>query len=295
MYLYSVTKTMLAAATLRLVEQGRLDLDVSVNSLLPNVAVPNEVTLRHVLHHIGGVPDYGPMPDYHQAVAAHPESPWTVTEFLDRTLAHGLRSSPGERFAYSNIGYLLVRLIIERVTGLSLQEALTEHLFAPLGLRGTAVVTSLTDAQLLASGWQPSWSNPSTLENVIPRYHPGWVSHGVVASTALEAARFLNALMAGEIVAREGVAAMCEAVRVPGDQPPFVAAGYGLGLMLDLASPYGLVAGHGGSGPGYSIAVFHFAALAGRPVTVAVLANRSDGGAEPLAFTLAASLADHWS
>jgi hypothetical protein len=65
--------------------------------------------------------------------------------------------------------------------------------------------------------------------------------------------------------------------------------------MLDPASPHGLVAGHGGSGPGFSIGVFHFPALAGRPVTIVVLANWRGGAGQNIAFAVADALADRWN
>ena len=67
---------------------------------------------------------------------------------------------------------------------------------------------------------------------------------------------------------------MLEPTLVPGDYAPFRQPAYGLGVMIDALSPYGLVAGHGGGGPGYSIGAFHFADVNGRSVTSVVLANR---------------------
>jgi CubicO group peptidase (beta-lactamase class C family) len=75
---WSFSKTVLAAATLVLVDRHKLDLDV------PVAGAP--YTLRHLLQHTSGLPDYGPNPDYHRAVAAR-ESPWTIDELLQRVNA----------------------------------------------------------------------------------------------------------------------------------------------------------------------------------------------------------------
>jgi D-alanyl-D-alanine carboxypeptidase len=89
------------------------------------------------------------------------------------------------------------------------------------------------------------------------------------------------------------LAAMLEAVPVPGAHPPFVHPGYGLGLMVDLGSPYGRVAGHAGGGPGYSTAAFHFPDVLGQRLTSVALVNRDqpDLGTE-IAFTLVRAYAD---
>lgn len=71
---WSVSKTILAAAALSLVDRGKLNLDVSV------AGAP--YTLRHLLQHTAGLPDYGPNPDYHRAVAAG-DSPWTIDQLID--------------------------------------------------------------------------------------------------------------------------------------------------------------------------------------------------------------------
>ena len=80
---------------------------------------------------------------------------------------------------------------------------------------------------------------------------------------------------------------------VPGDHPLVTRPAYGLGLMIDLGSPYGQVAGHAGGGPGYSTAAFHFPDVAGRRLTSVALANRDhpDLGLA-IAFALATAYAD---
>ena len=84
---------------------------------------------------------------------------------------------------------------------------------------------------------------------------------------------------------------MLTATRIPESYQPFVEPSYGLGLMTDPGSPYGLVAGHGGGGPGYSAGAFHFPNVGGRRVTTVALANsdRGDVGVR-IAFALAETI-----
>lgn len=142
-YLYSITKLLLAIATLRLVEEGAAKLDQPVQEILPALALDLPVTLRQLLNHTTGLTDYGAMPAYAHDLRADSATPWTDDEFLNRTLQMGLLFPPGQGWAYSNIGYLLVRRAIERLMQCSLRDALTRLIFAPLALRQTDVAETL--------------------------------------------------------------------------------------------------------------------------------------------------------
>lgn len=277
-YAYSVTKVMLAAALLRLVERGCVTLDAPVREVLPDLPYALPMTLRQVLNHTGGLPDYGALPAYKADLRADPATPWTDDAFLSRTLLRGLLFPPGEGWAYSNIGYLLVRRIIERLTGAPLREALADLIVDPLGLRQTTVVAaSLADTHVLTPGYSSQLDADGDVHDISRRYHPGWVSHGVVIATALDLARMLDGVLAGDVLGPALPAAMLAPVDVPFPHPLFARPAYGLGLMIDRASPLGLVAGHGGGGPGYAAGALGVTAASGHRVTAVALANRDHG------------------
>lgn len=291
-YIYSITKVFLATAALQLVEQGSLALDDHAQTYLPSLPLATPVTLRQLLSHTGGVPDYGALPAYTEAVRSSPTHPWSPDEFLAHTLPRGLTFPPGQGWAYSNIGFLIIRLTLEHITGLSLRALLHERIFAPLGLRHTFVAETIADANVLTPAFSAFFRPDSALEDVSRVYHPGWVSHGVVISTSAELARAIHALFSGELVAAESLAMMLTPTLVPGTHPWFTEPAYGLGVMLDRLSPYGLLAGHGGEGPGYSAAAFSFSNGTGHRVTSVALVNQDQPPqATPLAFALAGSLA----
>src|SRR5262245_52844703 len=79
--IYSITKTLTAICALRLVELKSLHLDADVRQWLPEVNLPVAMTLTHLLRHTSGLRDYGPLPEYHEAVRKRPERPWTRQEF----------------------------------------------------------------------------------------------------------------------------------------------------------------------------------------------------------------------
>jgi D-alanyl-D-alanine carboxypeptidase len=291
-YSYSITKTLLAVIALQLVDQRRLTLDAAVQDYLPSLPLDTPVSVRQLLTHTAGLPDYGGMPAYTEAVRANPGQPWTAEEFLARTLSQGLRFAPGSGWSYSNIGCLIIRLLIKAITGLSLRAALAAHIVAPLGLRRTVVAETLEDSSTLVPGYSAIFGRAGALANVAPLYHPGWVSHGVVISTAPELARITEAVFTGPLLPADLLPIMLQPTRVPDRHPLFRQPAYGLGVMIDARSPYGVVAGHAGGGPGYSTAAFHFSNVAGQRVTSVALANRDrDDLGLQIAVRLAQALA----
>ncbi|QGZ37691.1 CubicO group peptidase (beta-lactamase class C family) [Pseudoduganella flava] len=134
MHVGSIAKTVLAAGVLRLVSQGRVTLDTPIATLLPELAPANPwhatdpVRLRHLLDHTAGLPDATFRHLF--SAAAGPDTP------LAAALAAPLpvRTRPGSEFSYSNLGYVLAALAIERVTGQRYERYLDEQLLRPLGM-----------------------------------------------------------------------------------------------------------------------------------------------------------------
>lgn len=278
-YIYSATKTLIAALVLLLVERGQVELDESFQTYLPEIDLLQPVSVRQLLNHTGGIPDYGGLPQYYAAVKAHPAKSWTDAEFLAATLPGGLAFPPGQGWGYSNIGYLFLRRLVERAFDAPLGMALREHIFTPLGLVSPFVAQSLDDARQLTPGYSRLFAPDDGMGDVRARYHPGWVSHGVVISTALDLARALDGLLSGSLLSAASRAAMLQAVDVPVQHPLFGRPGYGLGLMIDQGSRYGMLAGHGGGGPGYAAGVLYLPDANGRRITSAALANSDQGDA----------------
>lgn len=265
---YSIAKPFIAAAALRLVERGALDLDAA----LPGPGLPEMVTLRRALNHTAGLPDYCGLRAYREAVRRRPEQAWTAPEFLAATLGQRPPGPPG-RFDYSNIGYLLVRLAIERAAKRSLGEVVEDEVFAPLGVRGLRFATTLDDVQDLAPGWGTSLGGGTARVDVSRRYHPGWVSHGALVGDAAGIARALDGLLAGRVVGPAALAAMRDAVPVGRTHWLFQPPGYGLGLMTAFGGSADARAGHGGEGPGASTAALSRQEAGGPRVTAVALAN----------------------
>ncbi|MGB3201320.1 MAG: serine hydrolase domain-containing protein [Nodosilinea sp.] len=291
-YIYSITKTLIAAAILHQVNTGQLDLEAPIQQYWPEFPIATPITLRQILSHTSGLPDYGGLAAYHEAVKVSPGFPWSKQDYWDVAHTHGLRFAPGTGWAYSNIGYLALKNLLERTTGRSLQKSLDALFFRPLELVHTSVATTLDDAADLTPGYTQALGGDEML-NMTQRYHPGWVSHGVVISTASELAAMIDALFSGQILELSLVNAMAQPIHSLGPHSPLQNVACGLGLFIDTASPYGSVMGHSGGGPGYSTAAFHFAMLAGSPTTIVAATNQDgDNVGVDIAYAVARALAE---
>ena len=237
---WSYAKTVLASAALALVAQRRFQLDEPVNG--------KPFTLRQLLQHRAGLPCYGTRRAYYEAVAAG-QHPWDADEMLRRVGAGTLAYEPGHGWGYSNVGYLLVRNLIEREADALLGPALERLVFAPLGVSGVTVAQEPADLDATA------WGNAR-------RYHPGWVYHGLLVGPAGAAALFLHRLLAGDLLPPDLLTAMQASHPVDGVVPgrPWRATNYGLGLMIGQGEPPGEYVGHTGGGPGSTSAVYQLAA-----------------------------------
>lgn len=234
---WSYTKTVLAAAALRLVSRGLLHLDEPVPG--------HFFTLRQLLQHRAGLVDYGAVPEYHAAVAAG-DTPWPVEDMLRKARADRLAYQPGESWGYSNIGYLFVRRLLEEKTGALLGPALAELVLEPLGIEHVTVAIEPDDLKPTA------WGNAAG-------YHPGWVYHGLLIGPAASAALLLHRLLDSRLFPEPLLEEMLRSHPLIELSPerPWQSAGYGLGLMTgtggDRAARY---TGHTGMGPGSTAAVY---------------------------------------
>lgn len=274
---YSITKSFIATLILRLQEGGQLTLDDPLALWFPALPQAEDISLRHLLNHTAGIPDYGGFPAYHAALRTNPTQAWTVADYLTFIRKQGLRFAPGTGWAYANPGYLLLKRITELVSGQPFSTLFDDQIIQPLALRDTFVAETIADLASLAPAPTKALSPDGEWLDTRLYYHPGWVSHGVVAATPSAIATFYHALFGGSLLSPASLQAMTTLVRVPSAHAPWVEPSYGLGLMGDPASPLGVLWGHGGGGPGYAASAFHVADLAGRPVTVCVMSAIEDG------------------
>ena len=252
---WSFTKTALAVALLRLSERGKIDLDDNIDGEL--------FTPAQLLRHEAGLPDYGSLAAYHADVEAG-RPPWTVEALMTAVDADRLRYDPGQGWAYSNIGYWRVARLIEQASDRALADALADLVFTP---------AKISTARLAIS--------PDDLANVsmgdATGYHPGWVYHGLIVGTAMDAARLLCELLQGTLVAEDTLRRMLKHRPLPQFRSErYADPAYGMGLMLRATEPLDHPIGHTGSGPGSEIAVY------GQRGTTCAVWTASSTGIDPV-------------
>jgi CubicO group peptidase (beta-lactamase class C family) len=233
---WSFTKTVLAATALSLVRDGLISLDEPIDD--------QPFTLRHLLRHEAGLADYGELAEYHAAVT-NSEPAWPANEMMQRLDGARLRDTPGTGWRYSNVGYLLIGRLIERLTDLTLDEAVTRRALSPLGLSNVRFAKTRADLQ-------------ATLLGSTSNYDPGWVYHGLLIGPISQAALFLDRLLCGDLLSTGLLLEMQTARTLGGPIPgrPWITPGYGLGVMQGAIDGGYSLCGHTGCGPGSVIAVY---------------------------------------
>ncbi len=230
----SITKTFVAAATLKLVEQRRFELDAPVSTLLSaetlaalvaGGADPAAITVRQLLGHRSGLFDYAATPEYFEAVGANPRRRWSRLEQLQLALTITPPAAAETVYAYSDTNYILLGEILERATGRNLAAALRATLdYERLGLRRTWLETLEPAPPNVAARLHQRILGVDTFD-----FDPSfdlWGGGGLV-STVTDIGRFYRALFEGRVVSKPLLLEMTQAVSGGG----FGDAAYALGLM----------------------------------------------------------------
>ena len=274
---YSTLKTFTSVALLRLQERGVVRLDGTVTEYVPTAPVEPRATLLDLMRHTSGLPCYGPLREYHAAVRTTPGQPWSDEAFLDVARRVPARFAPGEGWSYSNLGYLLLRRLLERLTGMPFGAVIDAEVVQPLGLTDTFVATAIDDWATCVPGLGPEVDPDGRAIDVRPVYHPGWCAPGVGVTTPRDLTRTYDALLAGALVSPSSLQAMLTMVPVGDTAPPVVEPTYGLGIHRDLGSPLGNNVGHGGGGPGYTLSATAYPETRFGRVAIAVGVTASRG------------------
>ena len=190
--------------------------------------------------------------------------PWTVSS--SRCASGPPAFEPGARLELLESGYFLVRRLIEQATGMDIERALKSLVLRPLGIENSFIARTRADLQRSMFGDEDN-------------FHPGWVAHGLLMGPPSDVVLFMHRLFTGALLPAPLLAAMRERRPVETELTgrPWRTAGYGLGLMIDIASPHGLCIGHSGQGPASVSAAYHFPTST-PPRTVAAFAPTDDQG-----------------
>lgn len=166
----SLTKQFTSMLILQLVEQGKLSLDGKIAEYLPEYPKKsgNKISIHHLLTHSSGIPEYLMIPNF---IKEKSRNQYTPTEFISFFKDLPLLFTPGKEFSYSNSGYFLLGVIIEKVSGKSYEQMLQELIFTPLKMKNTGFDHHSTVLKNRASGYVKNgsfYNNAEFIDMSIP-------------------------------------------------------------------------------------------------------------------------------
>ncbi len=264
----SVSKSFVAAILLQLAGEGRIHLDDPVDTYLPDLLRGDgvdgrAVTVRQILQHRSGLPEFSDAPEIDEYRAAVEGRTMTPAAEIAIALRNPAQFAPGTRYKYTNTNYIVAAMIIEKVTGRAYSEELTGRILTPQQLTATYLPgTGETDIR------GPHPHGYATLDGVrtdVTSSEPSvpWAA-GAMVSTGTDLNRFYLALLAGRIVGEGQLSDMLSTENLIPDSD----FSYGLGIGSGRLSCGTRFFGHTGGITGYL--TYAYATRDGRAVTIAL-------------------------
>ncbi|MFI5387676.1 MAG: serine hydrolase [Fimbriimonadales bacterium] len=264
----SVTKQFTAASILLLEERGKLKTDDPVKKLMPDApAAWDKVTIFHLLTHTSGIASFTGFPDYaaQEPFATTPEK--LVARFRDKPLEF----QPGEKWSYSNSGYVLLGYLIEKASGESYEKFVRENIFEPLGMKDSGYDSNSAIIPKRAAGYAPGKDGPVNagfIHMSIP------FSAGGLYSTTGDLLRWEEGLFGGKVLSAASLAKMTT---------PFKNE-YACGVSVHTVNGHKAIE-HGGGIEGFSTFLAYYPE---DKLTVVALANRNGDAPDGIVMRLAA-------
>lgn len=217
----SVTKPMTAAAVMRLVEQGKIDLDAEVQTYVPDFPrKPHPITIRQLLQHLGGISHYR-----NYAAEGHFRDPKNTKEALEVFKDFDLVAEPGTRYQYSSYGYNLLGAVVEGACKCRFGDFMTEEVWKPLGMTASRMDDPRAIIPYRVRGYTLDGGKVVNSEyvDISSRF-----AAGGTRSTVLDMLKFVTGLSDGKLLKRESLETMWTSGVTKGGE----ATRYGLGFSL---------------------------------------------------------------
>ena len=268
----SVGKQFTATAVMMLVEAGKIGLDDRIVQWFPEAPVAwREITVRHLLTHTSGIPDYGAeestmgkgVVDFHRA--------YTEDELVRTFAALPLEFQPGDKWSYSNTGYVLLGALIRRVTGEFYGDYLQEHIFRPLGMTSTRIISETDIIPNRSAGYRLVGGQIKNQEWVDPSLNT--TADGALYSSVPDMAKWDEALYGEKLLKR----ASLEQMWTPGKLNDGKSYPYGFGWRVDSVNGHRRV-WHSGAWQGFTMSIQRYV---NDGLTVVVFTNLDENNSSP--------------
>jgi CubicO group peptidase (beta-lactamase class C family) len=218
----SITKQFTAAGILKLEMEGKLTISDKLTKYFPSVpADKSGITIHQLLRHIAGLP----------SVVGGDYDKISEDEFIGKVMQAPLKFEPGARFSYSNVGYSLLAIIIEKVSGQKYEQFLYENLWHPAGMEMTGYSRPVFDKEMIATGYKEDveWGKPTGKEwgGDAPYWH--LKGNGGVLSTTEDMYKWHRALLTDNILSKEAKEKYYHPQLMPGEnENPYYAYGWAI-------------------------------------------------------------------
>lgn len=266
--LASITKQFTAASILFLQQGGKLSVDDLVKKYLPDEpAAWDKITIFNLLTHTSGIPDFTDFPEY----ASLEPFATTPAKLVERFRDRPLEFEPGEKWKYSNSGYVLLGYLIEKLSGKSYEAFVQKNIFAPLGMKDSGYDSNSAIIPRRASGYEPGPHGPVNAGYIhmsIP------FAAGALYSTTEDLLRWEQGLFGGKLLFPASLQTMIT---------PFKGE-YAFGLQVHAENGRKVI-DHGGSIQGFNTVLAYYPDT---KLTVVALANLNGPALGTIATLLAA-------
>ena len=244
----SLTKQFTATSVMQLVERGRIALDESITTYLPDYRLQGQgVTVRHLLTHTSGIKSYTDLGDAWLEAALHDLSHAEMRALFED---EPFDFAPGEEVRYNDSAYYLLGLIIEEASGRSYEDYLAEHIFLPLGLGGSSYCHESRITPRRAQGYEQS-EGVLVNDGPISMNTPG--AAGALCSTVVDLLSWTGALRSGRVITDESYEAMTTPAQLSDGSLTWAGFGLGIGSLGEHVR-----IGHSGGINGFSTVMAHY-------------------------------------
>ena len=262
----SLTKQFTAASILLLAERGKIDLQARIRTYLPDAPPAwDGITIVHLLTHTSGIPNFTADPKY----PSWEPFPTTAKDLVARFRDRPLDFPPGEKWSYSNSGYVVLGYVIETVTGLSYERFVADNLFRPLGMQNSGYDSNSAIIPQRAAGYASTPKGPANagfINMTVP------FSAGGLYSTTGDLWRWEQGLFGGKLLSPASMKTMTTPVKND----------YAFGVMVRNTGGRTVVS-HSGGIEGFNT---YLAYYPDDRVTIVVLANLNGPAADQIGAAL---------
>lgn len=285
----STVKMFTATVVLKLAEEGKFSLDDKISSylqgdIIDKIENADKATIRQLLQHSSGIYNYIQNLNFQTASLNDFIREWQPEDLLQYAYDQPAYFQPGEDVRYSNTGYIMLGMLIEKTEGKPFYKVFEEKIFTPLGLTMTKFAAEDHIPDGIARGYIDTYSNLQVIEST---YFSGWdyyTADGGLISNPYDMSIFFQSLMNGQIINSNSLNEMLTWKTPLEPDPDFFPISYGLGIFK-IETAQGTAYMHSGDAVGYYANMFYFP---GDHTTIVYAVNSNYGKIDQFVSTKAA-------